>query len=344
MNLSIIILLRNEEQFVAKCLDSVLAQVGQRSDVEILCVDGASTDRTADIVREYTRRDPRMKLVPNPRKITPVAMNLGIRQSTGDKIVFLGGHAQYAEDYLATCEEVIERTGADVVGGLMKTMPINNTSIGRAIATATTSSFGVGNAAFRVGASEECEVDTVAYGCYRRSLFEKFGLFDERLVRNQDIELNTRFRRNGARILFSPKIRLTYFNRATFAGIRQQAYHNGMWNVYTLCLVGGGMRIRHFVPLGFVISLAGLVCLSVIWPVFTLLLAAEMLAYLSAATLAAYKAVAQERLSRLLVVWAYLNLHISYGVGSLVGLLTAPFRFGLRKKAVSTDALPDRRT
>ena len=339
--MSIILLLRNEERFVTRNLESILSQLADRQDVEVICVDGASSDRTPQILADYARRDRRVQMVNNPRKITPTAMNIGIRLARGELVVFLGGHCEYSDNYLSACREVIGRTGADVVGGFMKTLPIADTPTGRAIASATSSSFGVGNAAFRTGGDER-EVDTVPYGCYRREVFIKFGLFDERLVRNQDIELNTRIRRNGGRIVISPSIRMTYFNRSTLAGIRQQSYYNGLWNVYTLFLTGGGLRLRHFVPLAFVMGLIILSALTVLWLGAGILLAGYLSVYLLAAVLAARKAAADKKASIPLVVLAYLNLHLSYGFGSLVGLLTAPFRMGRGSKGPHFEHLPDR--
>jgi glycosyltransferase involved in cell wall biosynthesis len=329
--LTVIIPMREEERFVAPCLDSVLRQLQGRADVEILCAVGTSRDRTRDTVADYARRDPRVRLLDNPRRIVPTGMNLALRVARGDVLVRLDCHAEYAPDYLAKCLEVLQRTGADNVGGYMTTMPGDDSPVGRAIAAATTSRFGVGGSAFRVGGVEQ-EVDTVPFGCFRRDVFERFGCYDERLVRNQDIELNHRIRKGGGRIVISPEIKLTYYNRSTFAGLRQQAFHNGLWNPYTLYLVGEGLRLRHFVPLGFVLSMLILGCLGFLWRPAWLLLAAELVVYTLAAAGMAVAASRPAQTSALLVWLAFVQLHLSYGVGSLWGVLTAPFKFGLRPR------------
>ena len=340
--ISIIIPMRNEREYVRDCLDSVLAQVAGRSDVEILCADGASTDGTREIVQEYAAAHECILLVDNPERIVPTAMNRAIKASRGRVIMRLDGHARYDPDYVANCLEVLERTGADNVGGYMKTLPAETTRVGNAIAAATSSPFGVGNSAFRVG-GEEQDADTVPFGCFRRSVFDRVGFYDERLVRNQDIELNSRIRATGGRIVVSPKIRLTYYNRATYAGLRQQAYHNGLWNAYTLYLVGGGLRLRHLVPLFFVASIVLLAVGGLFWWPVWLALAFELASYLSITGAVSYRASGGEGRTWPLVMLAIVQLHVVYGLATLFGLLTAPLRFGLRKDKKPGKALADRR-
>jgi hypothetical protein len=184
-------------------------------------------------------------------------MNKAIRQSRGEIIIRLDCHAEYPSDYIQNCLEVIGRTGDDNVGGYIVTLPADDSSVGRAIAAAASSRFGVGGSDFRTGGGEH-EVDTVPFGCFRREVFDRFGFYDERLVRNQDIELNSRIRKGGGRIVISPNIRLAYYTRSTFKGLRQQSFANGLWNPYTLYLVGGGLRPRHLVPMFFVMVMAAL--------------------------------------------------------------------------------------
>ena len=111
----------------------------------------------------------------------------------------------------------------------------------------------------------EKEVDTVPFGTYRKEIFEKVGVYDERLVRNQDIELNSRIRKAGGKIVISPQIELQYYNRATFRGIWQQSFNNGLWNPYTIYLVGGGLCLRHFVPMFFVVGLGCMSASAFLW-------------------------------------------------------------------------------
>ena len=334
MQVTIIIPMRNEQAHVGQCLESILPQLNGPHEYEVLCVDGASTDRTAEVVGEYAERDGRVRLVPNPRKIAPCGMNLGIDQAAGDAVLVLGCHAEYAADYVAKCLEVLDRTGADVVGGYIRTVPGSDTPAGRAIAAATSSRFGVGGAAFRTGGDER-EVDTVAFGCHRRDVFDRFGRYNERLVRNQDIELNSRIRKGGGRIVISPEIRLSYYNRATYSGLRQQAFSNGLWCPYTVYIAGGGLRVRHFVPMLFVASLLVLGVVGAFWQPAWWALAAELALYLAALTVASVRSARRHGADALYVALAFVQLHLAYGVGSLWGALSGPFVPALRRPGVT---------
>lgn len=329
--ISIIIPMRNEKDFVARCLDSVLAQISGREDVEILCVDGASTDGTAKIVEAYAARDPRIRLLQNPDKIVPRAMNLAIGLARGQIIVRLDCHAEYNLGYIDKCVEVLTRTGADNAGGYITTLPGSDTAVGRAIAAASSSRFGVGGSTFRTGGGREQEVDCVPFGCFRRDVFERFGLYDERLVRNQDLELNSRIRTCGGRIIISPEIQATYYTRSTFAGLRQQAFNNGLWNPYTVYLVGGGLRPRHLAPLAFVLSMCGLLIAGVFWWPAWVLLGMELVAYTLVGSWFAFRSAGPARAPAALVFLAFLQLHLAYGIGSLWGLISAPFVFGFSR-------------
>ena len=326
--ITIIIPMRNEERFVGACLDSVLSQLGDLPECEVLCVDGDSTDRTRKIVMTCADRDPRVRILDNPQRIVPTAMNIAIREARGDVVIRLDCHAEYAPGYFRNCLEVLERTNADNVGGYVETVPTSDTPVGMAISAALSSRFGVGGSVFRIGGGEE-EVDTVPFGCFRRDVFDRFGLYDERLVRNQDIELNTRIRRGGGRIVISPTIRSTYYARSTFGGLRQQAFGNGLWNPYTIYLAGEGVGARHFVPLVFVLSLLVLPVVGLFLRPLWWLLACECVTYFLVGTVFARRAAQQTSASAFLVLLTFVQLHLAYGVGSLLGVLTSPMRFGL---------------
>lgn len=339
MNVTIVIPMRNEERFVARCLDSILPQLPSADTAEVFCVDGASKDRTREIVQQYAAKDQRVKLLDNPGQIVPVAMNIALAQARGDVIIRLDCHAEYAEDYVQQCLEVLNRTGADVVGGYGKTRPAQDTPVGRAIAAATSNPFGIGGSTFRTIGPER-EADTVPFGCFRRDVFDRFGLYDERLVRNQDLELASRIRRGGGKIIISPQIRLVYYNRSTWTGIRQQCFYNGLWNVYTLYIIGGGLRPRHLVPMAFVLTILGLAAAGLaFWPAW-LALAAVLGIYTVAGLAMATKS---RGVSIPLVLWSFVNLHIAYGVGSAWGIISGLVRFAVLRKGSRPRAIADRK-
>ena len=326
---SVIAPCRNEAAFIEKAVATILENDYPSQLIEVLVVDGMSTDGTREIVQRIAEQDSRVRLLNNERKIVPSAMNIGIRASRGEYIVRVDCHSTFAPDYISKCVEVSQRTGADNVGGYIETLPGANTAVAGAIARATSSRFGVGNSVFRLSGPEQ-QVDTVPFGTYRRDIFDRIGLYDERLVRNQDIELNSRIRKAGGSIIISPEIKLGYYNRATYRGLWQQSFNNGLWNPYTIWLIGGGLSVRHFVPLFFVLGLIGLAAAAFLWRPAALILAGYILLYVSVAL---FFSVRESRIknqssgtaSALSILWSFAVLHTAYGLGSLWSVATIPF-------------------
>lgn len=246
----------NEERFIGKCLDSIIAQDYPKDKLEVLVVDGISEDGTKAIVESYAQRYPFIRLLENPKKITPCALNIGIKNAKGEVIIRMDAHSEYPAQYISTCIEYLDRTGADVVGGPVVTMPGTDTLISESIALVTSHPFGVGNSKFRTS-TKEGYVDTVPFGAYRRDVFNKVGLFDERLARNQDNELSSRIITSGGKIYLIPGLTATYYNQVTLRGLLKQALRTGMWNVYTLKVNPEAFRWRHFIPFIFVTAFLG---------------------------------------------------------------------------------------
>ncbi len=327
---SVIAPCRNEAAFIEKAIKTILHSDYPAELIELLVVDGLSTDGTRDIIQKMAEQDNRIKLLDNPQRIVPAAMNIGIKASRGEYIIRIDCHSTFAPDYVSKCIEVSQKTGADNVGGYIETLPGDDTAVARAIAKATSNRFGIGNSMFRLSGSER-EVDTVPFGTFRRNLFDKIGLYDLRLVRNQDIELNARIRKAGGRIIISPEIKLGYYNRATFRGLWQQSFNNALWNPYTFLLAGGGPSIRHFIPLIFILGLIALIGGTFfLWPVKWMLLG-YILFYLAVACYFSMQSARQINVSALLVLWSFVTLHIAYGLGTLWSIITIPFKFTLKK-------------
>ncbi len=253
---SVVLPIRNEETTIGDCLGAVLAQDYPAGRMEALVVDGQSTDRTRVVVAETAARDPwsRVRLLDNPIGSAPPALNMGIRAARGELIVRVDGHTIIAPDYLRRCVETLRETGADNVGGLMR--PEGRGYVGRCIALATGSRFGVGNSRFHYD-ERGGEAETVYLGCFRRTVFERVGLFDEGLVRNQDDELNDRIVASGGRIWLNPRIRSTYYNRGSYRSLWRQYYQYGYWKVRVLRRHPGARRARHLAPAALVAALAG---------------------------------------------------------------------------------------
>lgn len=250
-HVTIIIPCRNEGEHVSACLDKVLGFNSHKDALEVLVVDGMSTDSTRSIIKRYSLANPFIRLLDNPAKIVPTAMNIGIRAAKGEFIVRLDAHSEYPCSYVKDCLALMEKTGAANAGGRFVTVPNGDGPWAVPVAEVTAHRFGVGTGAFRIG-TKPGFVDTVPFGTFRRELFDKVGLFDERLTRNQDNEFNDRLRKSGYKVAFDPNIKITYKNQATLKGLVRQGFYTGMWNVYTLVLHPYTFKWRRFVPGAFV--------------------------------------------------------------------------------------------
>lgn len=321
-DISVIIPVRNEENSLEDCIQSILKQTYSALEMEVLFVDGCSEDQTPNIIERYRLQHPELFFyLKNPKKTAPCAMNIGIQKAKGKYIVRMDAHSSYAVDYIEQCVRCLKETGADNVGGVAVTE--GKGYVGKAISLMLSSKFGVGNSAFRTF-GEDGYVDTVPFGAFRREVFEKLGGYDERLTRNQDNEMNYRIRKNGGKIYLSNKIQLTYFCRNTIQGICKMAYQNGCWNVVTHYLCPGTMGIRHFVPLLFVLSLVLMMISHFVfdWGALDYLWEIEIVLYVLLDIIASGEKAWNHgwRYFPFLMI-CFPLFHISYGVGSFSGLI-----------------------
>ncbi|MBI4514440.1 MAG: glycosyltransferase family 2 protein [Deltaproteobacteria bacterium] len=314
---TVMIPMRNEAASIQACLDSVMAQDYAADRFEVLVVDGASTDESAQVIAAYAERGPAVRLLHNPRRIVPSALNIAITAARGDIVMRVDGHTHVASDYMRVGVETLQRTGADNAGGPMHA--VGHTLLGQAIALATASRFGIG-AYFHFG-REEKEVDTVYLGMYPRAVFERVGLFDEEMVRNQDDEFNYRLRKRGGRIVLTPAMRSWYQNRQTLAALAKQYAQYGFWKVRVLQKHPRQMSVRHFVPPALVTCLVVALALSP-WVRATGLLALALVAVYAAAAATVSASIARQAGWRFLVplAAAFVTLHLSWGAGFVAGL------------------------
>ena len=250
---SIVIPCRNEAKRIARCLESVLQNNYPPDRIEILVVDGMSSDGTREILAEYARKHGQIRVLDNPRRIIPCAMNLGIRAARGEIVIRLDAHATYPADYLLRCVQLLDGTGADVVGGRTANSVSEDGSVmARVIGIVTSHPFGVGASPFRTRMTAG-PADSVVFGAFRRRVFEKTGLFDERLIRNQDNEMWHRIRRGGGQVYFDPNIVAYYYNQSTLRGFLVQAFRTGFWCALAARLNPFVLRLRHVAPMAFVL-------------------------------------------------------------------------------------------
>jgi glycosyltransferase involved in cell wall biosynthesis len=316
---SVVVPCRNEKAHIEACILSILAQQPPPGGFEIIIADGMSDDGTREILQKLAAKDQRVKVVDNVDQTTARGMNAAIRNARGQYIAIMGAHNEYAPDYLRTSLEVLQSSGADNVGGSMSCR--GESRLQQAIAAAHHSPFSVGGARWH-DVEYEGPADTVFGGFYRREIFEKIGLFDEALIRNQDDELNLRLTRAGGKIWQSPRIKSWYCPRGNLSDLFRQYRQYGYWKVRVVQKHPRPASLRHLVPGGFVLSVIALPLLAVVYvPLFFVwvaLVGLYLLCNAVASTLASKRHGWKHLLFLPLVFACY---HFGYGLGFLRGIL-----------------------
>jgi glycosyltransferase involved in cell wall biosynthesis len=283
------------------------------ADKELIIADGMSNDGTRELIQEWASRYPNIRLIDNPKKFVSFGLNEAIRMAQGHYIARVDAHTEYPDNYLTQCLKVSEETQADNVGGYIYSK--GKTDVGKAIAVAMSTQFGVGNTEFRT-AVVDGNVDSVPFGFWRKSHFEKFGFFDEELMRNQDDEFNYRTNKLGGRIYQSSSIESEYYVRDSFKAMFRQYYQYGVYKPLVFKkLDNAGIRIRHLIPFAFCCYIATL-WVALIFPIWIIPFILYLLLniYFSFSTKETFKV-------KLLTVPAYLLIHIAYGLGFVKGLI-----------------------
>ncbi|GMV50538.1 MAG: hypothetical protein NBKEAIPA_03074 [Nitrospirae bacterium] len=326
---------RNEAGFIERCLTSVLENGYPLDRLELVVIDGMSDDGTRAILQRMAGPHAALRLIDNPGKTTPKAMNLGIRAAQGDPILRVDAHACLEPGYIRRCVEALEESGADVVCGVMETVPASGGWMGAAIASALGHPFGVGNSYFRIHVAAPMWVDTVFCGCYRRSAFERVigsrrtgeqvptGPFNEELMRGQDMDFSLRLRKAGGRMLLVPEIRSLYFARSTLRSFWRQNWNNGVWAILPFAYSEGmPITLRHLIPLLFVTALLATTLLGLVGEVWRWGTVVILNAYGVVSLAVSLRVALRERsVSRLFVMpLVFATLHVGYGLGSLWGL------------------------
>ena len=324
--------MRNERQHIEHCLASVVNQDYPLDCMEILVVDGDSYDGCGQLVLDFAASHPTIpiRLLPNPKRIIPAGLNVGIRAARGDVVVRVDAHTTLAPDYVNACVRYLVQGKADNVGGMM--VPRGTAFVGQGVALAMTSPFGMGDSKFHYSEREQ-SVDTVYMGAYWRKTFDSIGLYDETLHVNEDYELNYRLRKAGGTILLSPAIKSTYTPRPSLAALWRQYFRYGYWKVHMLRKHPTSLRWRQALPPLFVATVLGSLLLGLLWPparwLFGLVAGCYLLANLAASTIAARRG-----------GWRYLPLvpivfaaiHFAWGLGFLCGVARIPIPPGRPKQ------------
>jgi glycosyltransferase involved in cell wall biosynthesis len=283
-----------------------------------LVCDGKSDDKTSELIQEYAKQNSGVHYLVNENITTPYALNLSIRNSTGDVIIILGAHAELGINYISECVAVLDKM-PDVwcVGGILNN--VSSDELTASVSLAMSSPFGVGNAHFRTGAKAGY-VDTVAFGAYRKEVFDKIGLFDEELVRNQDDEFNFRLLKNAGKIWLSTATSTTYYVRSSFKKLFKQYFQYGYWKVYVNKKHKAITTLRQLVPAVFVVSLYALIILVILFPYRWEYLVLFLGIYTAGASLFALK-LAKNLKSFFAILFSFSILHTSYGMGYIEGIV-----------------------
>jgi glycosyltransferase involved in cell wall biosynthesis len=321
---SVVVPCRNEKDHIEKCVRSILAQEEVAGGFEVIVIDGDSDDGTRAVLDRLGEEDGRVRVLRNRRRIVSSAFNLGIRAARGRYIALMGAHNHYASDYLRESVAALERTGADNVGGAM--ICEGKSWFQKAAAAAHHSRFSAGGARWH-NFEYEGPADTVFGGVYRREVFDRIGLFDEDLVRNQDDEFNLRLRRAGGKIWQSPRIRSWYCPRDSLRALFQQYLQYGYWKVRVIQKHRLPASIRHLIPGAFVFAILALPPAAVFLPLAAWLWLGLLGAYAAANISASFITSARRGWKLLsLLPFVFASYHFGYGLGFLFGLLNVVLR------------------
>lgn len=320
-SVAVIIPTLNEEKFIAQCLDSVIGQSFPLENMDVMVVDGGSSDRTCEIVGQYHEKYPNIRLLDNPGKIQSIAFNIGVRNSDAPVIVRLDAHATYDRDYISVCHELLlsnDRYGN--VGGVCSIRPQRSRTGSEVNAIINQLKFGIGGASFRVGA-EAGPVDTVPFGAFPRKVIEEIGGMREDLPRGEDNEFNSRIRKAGYTVYLDPRIKCSYFARPDLQSSCRQMYNNGFSIGNLFHIDRQAVGLRHIIPLLFVLSVIFSIILSIIVPALWFIPVAILALYFAAAIIATVDACLKFRWKFFFILPVYFFcIHVSYGVGTLAGL------------------------
>lgn len=324
---TVVIPVKNEERSLSECLQRIQRQTYPAEALEILVVDGRSEDRTREIVRQYQPSFVSLQCLDNPKKERGAAMNVGIQAAKGDIIVRVDARSVIAPTYVADCVKTLLDSGADNVGGVQRPLAVTPTQ--HAIALALTHPFGIGNAQFRLG-RKSGDVDTVYLGCFRKSVFDRVGFFDERVpILSEDADMNYRIRQAGGRVYLNHEIVTSYDPR------------DSLWAMWKLYRHYGRARAGNFmkhrvlawrqgVAPAFVVWLGGLGIVAGFSSAAASLLGATLAMYLGVDALVAGALAFRNGGIRLF--WTLLAifpcLHLSWGSGFLEGVIIRVWMVG----------------
>ena len=339
---TVVVPCRNEEKHIARCLESILDNDYPKDRMEILVLDGMSEDRTREIVGAYSARYPMIRLVDNLKKHIPAAMNAGIRAAQGERIMKVDAHSTYQSEYISRCVRYQDQYGAENSGGVWKMVPGADTWTARAIVLGLASRFGSGNANVKVGVTQPTWSDSTAFGCFKKNLFARIGMYDEKLLSSSDLDVNQRIQAAGGRILVVPDIVVNYAADGNLRTFRRHVFADGVWVSYVMKFGKRAWSWRHWVPAALVLSLIGTLALGLVSRPFLWMGPGIAGLYIAASLAVSVQIAAREREWRyaFLLPVVYGVRHFVFGTGTLFGLVlvACPENTGKEEEALAADS------
>ncbi|MBR3404922.1 MAG: glycosyltransferase family 2 protein [Firmicutes bacterium] len=313
----------NEHRYLPDLLQDLLEQTYPKELIEVILVDGESTDDTWEIMTKFQEEHGQsykaVKLLKNPKRIQPAGWNVVIKNYTSDVLLRIDAHARLPQDFVEKNVACIN-SGEDVCGGPRENIIDDDTAWKRMLLSAEQSMFGSGIAAYRNETKERTYVKSVFHAAYKREVIEKVGLFNEDLIRTEDNEFHYRIREAGYRICYDPSIKSYYQTRNSLKGMIRQKYLNGLWIGRTLFICPGCISLFHLVPAAFVLAILGCLLLGILFSWIPMLILG--VAYGLFLLLSTIMSLIQKRqMIDLLLPFVIFAIHLAYGTGTIVGLI-----------------------
>lgn len=315
---SIVIPILNEEKYIANCIESILEQDYPKEKLELVLVDGISSDDTLAIIERYKSYCPFIKVYSNPQKTVQFALNIGIMNAKGKYIVRMDAHSEYVADYVSKCIEFLEKTNAFDVGGPMIAKGKND--IQKVVAAAYHSPFALGGGKFHIE-NFEGYADTVFLGAFRKQDLIDIGLYDERLPRSEDDDLTFRINEAGYKVYITPQIKSVYYPRDSYSSLFKQYFEYGLWKVAVIKKHKKPARISHLIPLLFILFLLFFGLGSLIFRPIRYIFVIVMCLYIVLDVFFSFKnKYINSFKNKLRLMYVHFVLHFSYGIGFLIGI------------------------
>ncbi len=321
---SIVVPCFNEERTIQLLLSALLKQTFPINDLEVIIADAFSNDKTRARIQEFTWDHPELmvKVIDNPKRTIPAAVNTAIHSSSGTIIIRLDAHSIPSPDYIRLCVDAIKAKKGDIVGGVWDIQASGEHWMAKSIAAAAAHPLGVGDALYRY-TNQPGKVDTVPFGAFRRDLFLRIGEFDESLLTNEDYEFYTRVRKIGGKIWLDPLIRCVYYSRSTLGELARQYWRYGFWKFRMLIRYPDTIRWRQALPPLFVLTIIVLGILSIFLPLMRILLLMSFGSYLSALMITSL--IVSIRKKQCFLFWgmplAFMVMHMCWGAGFIYSMI-----------------------